>query len=486
MPPDGTAVLGLGATELDLLVQRLQDVGGPDLVTTDGAVAHRMSGDLSLTYGSTAHVVVRPRSTSEVQQVVDAVREHGAHLVARGAGMSYTRAHAPAASGAVMVDMRGMAGVREVSARDGYVVVEPGTTWEQLFVELSQHGLRTPYWGPLSGRQATVGGTVSQNSVFYGSAAHGTVADCVLGVEVVLADGSVARTGTWSKKGGAPFSRHFGPDLTGVFLSDAGALGMKTAICLAVIPVPEHTRAVDLPCPDQRTAAALMESVAALGVASDVFAFDPLYHELLGTLGFGHAGATPWSVHVVVEGRDLAHVERGVEQVRALAPLPSGRTDGSVALALRTDPFRATQMLFADAPKDVHLPLHAVLPMSKTGEAIDVIDGFHADVAETLAAHEIKTWQLMTCAGSTIVFEPSFYFAGDYRDQSVAPVAREAAVELRRELTARLDAIGGVHMQLGKYYPYLPVLEDGSRGLVSAIKRALDPHGVFNPGALGL
>lgn len=469
------------------VVEALAAVVGPGSVVTDEAQVRRLSGDLSLMGGEVAEVAVRPGSTAEVQRVVDVVRDAGGHLLARGAGMSYTRAHTPGSSlGAVLVDMRAMASVRELSVQDGYVVVEPGVTWEQLFVELARHGVRTPYWGPLSGRQATVGGTVSQNSIFYGSAAHGTVADCVLGVEVVLADGSVARTGSWSKRGGAPFTRHFGPDLTGIFVSDSGALGLKTAICLEVIPTPQHTRAVDLPCPDQHTAGELMVAVGALGVASDVFAFDPLYHELLKSLGFTHADATPWSVHVVVEGDDLAHVERCVERVRALAPLPSRRRDGSVALALRTDPFRATQMLFADAPKDVHLPLHSVVPRSKVAEAIDVIDAFHVDVADTLAAHDIKTWQLMTASERSVVIEPSFYFAGDYRDASVAPLARQAAVALRRDLSARLDAIGGVHMQLGKYYPFLTVIEDGSRAVVTALKSALDPQGLFNPGALGL
>lgn len=482
-----TDLAGLSSPDLDTLASALRAGVGDDAVSVDAAVLQRLSGDLSLTSADVADVVVRPSTTSDVQAVVDIVRDAGGTLVARGAGMSYTRAHTPQGPGVVLVDMRAMTAVRRVSVRDRYVVVEPGCTWEDLYLELAQHGLRTPYWGPLSGRQATVGGTLSQNSIFYGSAAHGTAADSVIGVEVVLADGSVARTGSWAKEGGEPFSRHFGPDLSGLFVSDAGALGLKTAACLRTVATPRHTRAVDLPCPDQRSAAALMEAVCALGVASDVFAFDPLYHELLESLGFSEARSTPWSVHVVVEGDDLAHVEDGIARARSLAPITSSRrTDGSVALALRTDPFRATQMLFSNAPKDVHLPLHSVVPFSKVDEAIQVIDDFHAEVDVELREHDIKTWQLMTASASTIVLEPSFYFAGDYRDPTVAPEARACAVALRRELTARLDAIGGVHMQVGKYYPYLPELVDGSRELLTAIKTALDPQGILNPGALGL
>jgi FAD/FMN-containing dehydrogenase len=70
--------------------------------------------------------------------------------------------------------------------------------------------------GP-SGRYATVGGALSQNSLFYGSAQYGTVADFVVGLEVVVADGSTLHTGSWGRRGSAPFFRYNGPDLPGVF-----------------------------------------------------------------------------------------------------------------------------------------------------------------------------------------------------------------------------------------------------------------------------
>ena len=107
-------------------------------------------------------------------------------------------------------------------------------------------GMRTGYWGPLSGVNATIGGALSQNSAFFGSALHGTVADSVLGVTVVLANGEIVTTGSGARNGAAPFTRHGGPDLTGIFLGDNGAFGVKVAATLRLLPRPQHTATLPL------------------------------------------------------------------------------------------------------------------------------------------------------------------------------------------------------------------------------------------------
>ena len=86
--------------------------------------------------------------------------------------------------------------VLEINADDMFVTVEAGCTWKELHAALDGTGLRTPYWGTLSGIHATVGGGVSQNSIFWGSGKHGTVVDSVVSMDVVIADGSVISTGS--------------------------------------------------------------------------------------------------------------------------------------------------------------------------------------------------------------------------------------------------------------------------------------------------
>ena len=80
---------------------------------------------------------------------------------------------------------------------------------------------------------------MSQNAAFFGSAQHGVSADSVLGLEIILANGSLLRTGSWAGTGKAPFQRNYGPDLTGIFLGDCGAFGVKSRVALTgSIPMP--------------------------------------------------------------------------------------------------------------------------------------------------------------------------------------------------------------------------------------------------------
>ena len=93
----------------------------------------------------------------------------------------------------------------------------------------------------MSGFSPTVGGALSQGSVFLGSTRHGTSAESTLSLDVVLADGSLLQTGSASGvKRPSPFFRTYGPDLTGLFLGDAGALGIKARATLQLIPFPRR------------------------------------------------------------------------------------------------------------------------------------------------------------------------------------------------------------------------------------------------------
>jgi len=129
--------------------------------------------------------------------------------------------------------------ILEINADDMYVTVQAGVTWQQLYAALQPLGLRTPFWGPLSGLTSTIGGGLSQNNAFFGAGTHGPSTDSVTGLTVVLADGRIVKTGTGGTKNAKPFWRQYGPDLTGLFLSDAGALAYKAEATLRLIPLPE-------------------------------------------------------------------------------------------------------------------------------------------------------------------------------------------------------------------------------------------------------
>ena len=114
-----------------------------------------------------------------------------------------------------------------INPEDGYVSVECGANWKGLFDTLAPHGVRTPYYGPLSGLRSSVGGALSQGSIFLGSGRYGAAAESVIGLDVVFVDGTVLQLGSHANQNGDPFFRQVGPDTIGMFLSDCGALGIK-------------------------------------------------------------------------------------------------------------------------------------------------------------------------------------------------------------------------------------------------------------------
>ena len=227
--------------------------------------------------------VVQPGSIAELQAVVKAAVDANVALVPRGGGASYTDGYLPTRSDSLIVDTSRMNRIVEINEDDMYVTVEPGVTWAELDAALADKGLRTPFWGPFSGLKATVGGSATQNAVSLGSGAFGISADSILSLEVVLANGEVIRTGSLATENTTPFFRWWGPDLTGLFLGDAGALGIKARISLRLIKRPTHRLSCSFGFTDFDGLAKGMAAGAREGVAADNFGLDPKLQQ--GQLG---------------------------------------------------------------------------------------------------------------------------------------------------------------------------------------------------------
>ena len=169
------------ATQLSALL-------GPESVLTDDTDRRVFSQDIAGPREHVATCVIRPRSVEQLCAAVAASTAAGIASVPRGGGASYTGGYVPDRDTCVLIHTRGLGRVVEVNTADMYVTVEAGCTWESLLAALEPHGVRTPFWGPLSGATATIGGSLSQNSILWGSARYGVSAETVLALEVVLAE----------------------------------------------------------------------------------------------------------------------------------------------------------------------------------------------------------------------------------------------------------------------------------------------------------
>ena len=480
--------------------------------------------------------VVRPANVTHIAETVRFASAHDFVVVPRGGGLSYSSGYVCSRERTLCLDMSGMSEVLEINTEDMYVTVQAGCPWKKLHEALEPHAVRTPFWGTLSGVGATVGGSLSQNALFWGSGRHGSAADSVVGFEIVLADGRVLHTGAAARTGATPFFRHYGPDLTGLFTCDNGALGIKATATLKLLPAGAATDGVSMAFADHAAMFAAMSGVSRQGLAESCFGFDPalqaqrMKRESLGrdlrTLGqtvaaqdsvldalatgarvaaAGRRFLRPgsYSAHFMIEERTRAIARDAAERIRQIGRDAGGEdVDNTIPTVTRAHPFGPLNSMIGPAGER-WLPVHGLVPHSRAADAYAAIQALFGRNADVLDAHGIIHGALFTYADTDcFVIEPVFYWPdrlNALHRQSVEaqvlrrtanfpdnPAARAEVLRMRDEVVETLNAFGAVHLQIGRLYPFARDLEQTPRDLLRSLKRELDPENRMNPGALGL
>ncbi len=516
-------------------IEALAELLGGDSVLIDDAARELYGQDIS---GDSHPVlaVVRPVSTEAVVETVAFAGARGLVIAPRGGGMSYSGGYVCPDDRTLCLDMGRMNEVLEINTEDMYVTVQAGCTWQSLHEALAPLGLRTPFWGTLSGLKATVGGSVSQNSLFWGSCRHGAAADSVVGFEIVLANGERLRTGAAVQSSATPFFRHYGPDLTGLFTCDAGALGIKTTITLKLIPAGPGHAVASFNFSGHDTLIRAMSEVSRNRLADACFGFDPamraqrmkreslmadirsLGHVVTGqdnllkglregvrvaAAGRDFMADVDFSLHFMVEEATQAAADASIARIRDLCAAQGGREiEASVPKITRANPFGPLNSMIGPAGER-WLPVHGLLPHSKAVAAYEAVEALFADNGDVLERHHIAHGTLLTYADTNcFVIEPVFYWPDElnalHRHSVEASVlrkanrfpenlaAREEVMRLRNDIMTLFRQLGAVHLQIGRRYPYREALAAPARHLVDELKRLLDPDGRINPGALGL
>ena len=505
-----------------------------------------LSGEADRTYYSTdiysqhkiAELVVRPGTADDVSAAVKLCTDNDRAVIPRGAGLSYTGGYTPVRDRTVVFDLMRLNRVFEINAADNFVTVECGVTWKQLYETLKAQGLRTPYFGTVSGFSSSVGGAMSQHSSHFASTQYGVSADSCLGLEVVLANGSIVVTGSGSSKyRPSPFFRNYGPDLTCLFLGDTGALGFKTKITLKTLPFPPVQRYGSFAFDSHDQLIQAMGEVGRVGLAAECGGWDPqmvgsyisqdpdLRQDLKYLAGVVRAGSSfldglkgaarialagrsafkgvAYMMNVTIDEFSEAAGDKKLKAVEAIAEIHAGRpVEASFPRAHRGTPFTYPNSVLG-AKGERWVPTHGLAPHSRALEVSHAMfDYFHARAGE-MEQHGIE-WQLILSevSNSCTLIEPMFYWPDKrniFHERWIEPkvLAGMAEFPTTPQISALMHDIrlgllnifmlnGCTHFQVGKLYPYKAGRQDNTYALLEGIKKVVDPKGLMNPGSLGL
>ena len=505
-------------------------VGTANVLT--GSDDRRYYGSDIFRSGEVPTAVVLPGSVAELQDIVRVAARHRVPLTVRGGGASYTDGYTHTRPGGITIGTDRLTAI-DLDTAKNIVTVGPGVTWAKLYETLKSHGLRTPFWGPFSGLAATVGGSISQNSISHGP---GVSAESVIALDVVTGTGDLLRTGSGGSANGGPFFRHFGPDLTGLFTGDCGALGIKAAITLKLVKRHEAFCALSFSFSSFAAMHGAMAEIARAGLDDENFGLDAALQQgqigrndsvsakaeiaksVMKSAGSAAGGlkslvkmavagdralrASDYTVHYIADGIDQASTEAKAAAIRVIGRRYGTEIANTVPTIVRGMPFAPLTNVLG--PKGERwCALHGLF-------AHDAVAGFHQAISDYWDDHRAEMdargvytgAMFMAVGGSAFVYEPAFYWP-DARDivhdrmvptEHLAtvesyPAAPEAAMFVARLKSGVIDlmhAHGAAHLQIGKTYPYLRGRNAASVALLRAIKAELDPHDILNPGALGL
>lgn len=508
---------------------------GPENVRDDDASLRLHSEDVWEASDKVAMLIVAPTTLDQLSAVLATAHKAGVAIAPRGAGMTYTASYLPVTDTTVSLDMSKMNRVLAISPEDMTVTVEAGCSWKALNDALAPHGLRTPFWGPMSGIYSTIGGGLSQLNAMFGAGHYGTSSESVIALTMVLGDGQVLRTGARGPDGNTPFYRHFGPDLAGLFCGDSGTLGIKAEVTLRLMRIPAHEDYASFSFKSGTDLLKALAEISRAGIACETCGFDPGLTKVrmrrmslasdvktLGaviskqkSLGKGLMAAAKialggrnfieadeYPLHVIAEGRTAQGVAADMAQARAIATRFDGvEIENTIAKVIRAQPFPAPNSMLGPEGES-WIPVHGVVSLSSAPKMFEDIQAMFATTQAEFDAHGISTGFLFTALSTNaITIEPVFFWPHGYRPVHASmmeasylkgvpklapnPVATAVVERARAGVKAIASTYGAGHFQIGRAYPYRDSRDDASKALLDAVKALMDPDRQFNPGGLG-
>ncbi len=450
------------------LAYELRQLLGSDAVADDHETLAAHSADKWFA-AHEPEIVVFARSTSDVSKLLQFASREKIPVTARGGGFGYVGGCVPVRGGIALSLMR-MNRIKEISFADAVAIVEPGVITADLKAAARRQKLFYPP-DPASMKDCTIGGNIATNAGGPRCLKYGVTRNYVIGLEVVLANGEVLRTG------GRVHKNKTGFDLIGLFVGSEGMLGVVTEITLRLLPLPPARATLSAAFATAAQAAEAVQAIFAAGFlpssleVADHFTLDAARRDL------GKMIVPPGSAHLLVDldGQEES-VRSEAEAIRELLAtkkpnaleMATGEADCEKLWALRRE--------FSNSLRATGL--------TKLNQDVVVPRSHLVDLIEFAGQLQAKHGFPIACFGH----------AGDgnihvniMTEDYVNPEMRERVDRALDDLFAQVLEWGGVitgehGIGLAKKRWWPDATTDVVRELHRKLKQALDPAGILNPG----
>ena len=466
--------------DIDALIARLRAAVGPAGVLTDSADTAPYAQDWRKLYTGRAPAVIRPASTAELAEVVRLCAAAGVGVVPQGGNTSMVGGSVPAADGSeIVVTTARMNRVRAVDPIDLTITVDAGVTLKAAQDAAAGAGCLLPLSIAAEGT-AQIGGVLATNAGGNNTVRYGNARDLVLGLEVVLADGSVFEGLRRLRKDNTGYC------LRQLFVGSEGTLGIITAAVLKLAPRPVETEVALCAVPSPEAALALFTRLHRADPAS-VQAFEYMSGAGMGFVLKHIPGAVmplaePSPHYALVElatPRCNAGL-RGLLESALESALEAGEvTDAAIAASgaqraamwkLREEHAEAQKREGASVKNDVSVPVSRVPDMIRRASA--ACEALMPGIRVVPFGH-LGDGNIHFNLEQPVGMDPAAFLA---RDHDIMDTVGAVV----RDLDGSFSAEHGV----GKLKPYMMPLWRGGAELnaMQRIKQALDPHGLLNRG----
>ena len=449
------------------LLRQLRRILPADEVSFEASVLKDHAGDKWFA-SHTPDAVVLPRSTESVAAALRFANRHRIPVTPRGAGHGYVGGCVPVRGG-IVLSLARMNRIKEINAADFVAVVQPGVNTAKLQQAVEKRGLFYPP-DPASRADNFIGGNIITNAGGPRCLKYGVTRDYVLGLEVVLANGTVLRLGGRTHKNKTGFELHR------LFVGSEGLLGVVTEATLKLLPLPPFRACLAVGFGSMRAAVRSLHVILAAG-------FLPAALELADSFTLAAAFKRTGSerlrgcrAHLIVE---LDGQERSVRgEIRQLRTLLAPQRPLFVEAGFGAEQCEAVWQIrreFSYALRDTGL--------TKLNEDIVVPRGRLEDLFDFAARLQRKHGLSVACFGHAGDGNIHTNVMVDFTQPGAKRRSEAALDELFKQILAWGGSITGEHgIGLAKQRWWPLAVSSEVRAFHRTIKRALAPRGILNPG----